>query len=318
MSYTNRHINLRQIEAFKAVIEQGTVSAAADALLISQPAVSKLLTHLERDSGLRLFERVKGKLTPTARGMRLYSEIDRVFAGLRQVEHAIESIHRDEQKQLSIGVLPALCGSFINRIVMEFREIHPDATVKVHSRDSASIANWLGTQQLDVGLISSVVDSPLIERVSLIERPLICALPLGHHLASKTTVDVQDLEGEDFVSFMEGTPTRQHVDEMLQRNSVRPHVVMEASMAPTVGEAVSAGIGISLVHPLFIDSVRDRIAVRQFTPTTLFSFQLCRNRGTRNVQLVDDFLRAARRISEATLPPAPTTRPTKRPSIKKR
>lgn len=308
----SRHINLRQIEAFKAVIEQGTVSSAADALLISQPAVSKLLTHLERDSGLRLFERVKGKLTPTDRGMRLYSEIDRVFAGLRQVENAIESIHRDEQKQVSVGVLPALAGSFISRIVREFRDIHPDAAVKIHSKDSASIASWMGTLQVDVGLISSVVDSPLIERVSLIERPLICALPPQHYLAQRTTIDIADLEGEDFVSFMEGSPTRHYVDTLLKRNSVRPQVVMEASLAPTIGEAVAAGIGISLVHPLFIDSVRDRIAIREFTPTSLFSFQLCRNYGTQNVQLVDDFLRVARRVSELTLTPAPTTqRPAK-------
>jgi DNA-binding transcriptional LysR family regulator len=69
-----RRLNLRQIEAFKAVIEHGTVSAAAAMLHVSQPAMSKLIAHLETDAALRLFDRAKGRLTPTEQGMRLYAE----------------------------------------------------------------------------------------------------------------------------------------------------------------------------------------------------------------------------------------------------
>jgi DNA-binding transcriptional LysR family regulator len=59
-----RRINLRQVEAFKAVIEYGTVSRAAEMLNVSQPAMSKLIAHLEEDTGLRLFDRLKGRLAP--------------------------------------------------------------------------------------------------------------------------------------------------------------------------------------------------------------------------------------------------------------
>jgi DNA-binding transcriptional LysR family regulator len=69
-----RQLNLRQVEAFKAVIEYGTVSRAAEMMNVSQPAMSKLIAHLEEDTGLRLFDRVKGRLVPTRRGMRLYEE----------------------------------------------------------------------------------------------------------------------------------------------------------------------------------------------------------------------------------------------------
>ena len=80
-----RHINLRQIEAFKGVIENGTVSRASQLLNISQPAMSKLIAHLEADTGLRLFDRVKGRLAPTEHAMRLYEEVGRIFAGVRQL-----------------------------------------------------------------------------------------------------------------------------------------------------------------------------------------------------------------------------------------
>lgn len=78
-----RRLNLRQVEAFKAVIEYGTVSRAAEMMNVSQPAMSKLIAHLEEDTALRLFDRVKGRLVATRRGMRLYEEIDRIFAGVR-------------------------------------------------------------------------------------------------------------------------------------------------------------------------------------------------------------------------------------------
>src|ERR1700739_696845 len=117
-----RHLNLRQIEAFKAVIENGTVSRAAELLNISQPAMSKLIAHLEVDTGLKLFDRVKGRLVPSEHGLRLHEEIGGVFACVRQVENAVEAIRREEQGRLAIGVMPALAYSFIQRATTRFLE----------------------------------------------------------------------------------------------------------------------------------------------------------------------------------------------------
>lgn len=296
-----RHqVNLRQIEAFKAVIERGTVSAAADALFVSQPAVSKLIANLEGDCDLKLFERVRGKLAPTRHGMRLYAEIDRVFAGLRQVEHAIDSIHRDDRKQLTVGVLQALSGSFISEVVKQFQKAHPDVSVIIHSRESPFLADWLSSQQIDVGLISSVVDHPLIERDTLVEHPLMCLLPLTHRLCSKREIEPADLDGEAFIGFLKSEPTatQQRVDAMFEQYGVHPRVVVQAGTAPTVCAAVAAGLGATLVHPLFADGVRERVAFRRFSPEIPFGFQLCRNRSSHNAQLVNDFITDAKRVAE--------------------
>jgi len=298
-----RHqVNLRQIEAFKAVIEKGTVSAAADALFVSQPAVSKLIANLEEDCDLRLFERVRGKLAPTKHGMRLYAEIDRVFAGLRQVEHAIESIHRDDKKQLKVGVFQALSGSFISKVTKNFLKYHPDVWLNVHTRDSPILADWLSSQQIDVGLISRQIDHPLVERDVLIEYPLMCVLPLSHPLCAKQEISILDLNEEAFIAFIEteSTATRRQVDALFQQYDVRPRNVIEASTALTVCEMVAEGLGVSLVHPLFADSVKERVAFRRFSPKTPFGFQLCRNLSSQNVQLVNDFIREAKRVADET------------------
>ncbi len=293
-----RHLNLRQIEAFKAVIEQGSVSRAAEVLYVSQPAVSKLIAHLEDDSGLTLFDRVRGKLAPTRHGMRLYDEIDRIFAGMRQLEQAVDSIRRDEQRHLNIGVMPALSGSFIRRATMNFLKTHPDVTVSIQTRGSQFVADWLVTRQLDLGLVGSLVDNPYIERESLMEHPLVCALPPNHPLCKKKVIRARDLHDIPFVSFSLSSLTRRLVDSLFERQGVRMNSVLETDTSPSVCEFVAAGLGVSLIHPLFAEGAQGRLVIRRFDPRVTYHFQLCRMPASPNSALVDAFFEDVRQVAK--------------------
>ena len=289
-----RRLNLRQVEAFKAVIEYGTVSRAAEMMNISQPAMSKLIAHLEEDTGLRLFDRVKGRLVATRRGMRLYEEIDRILAGVRQVENAVEAIRRDEQSRLLIGVMPALSGPFIQRATSRFLAGQPNVFCSVQSRSSQWIADGLVTRKLDVGLIIVPIDNPYIVAEPLLARPVVCALPLGHALAEKQVITPRDLAGVPFVSFDPESHTNRRIGQVLEAHGVVPNVVMSVNVAPTLCEFIAAGVGVSLVHPLIVGGLRDRVAIRPFEPAVQLDFQLCRIRDSRNARLVDAFLQGAR------------------------
>jgi len=289
-----RPLNLRQIEAFKAVVESGTVSRAADILHVSQPAVSKLLLHLEEDTGLQLFERTKGRLVPTKRGVRLYEEIDRIFAGVSQLESAVDFILREDQGRLVVGVMPALAGSFIQRATIGFMQRCPDVYVSIHARSSQFIADWLVTRQLDVGLISPRIGSPFFDAEPVMEHPLVCIMPPTHHLAEKRVIKPDDLNGEAFISFSAESYTSQRIAEILDAYNVRVRLVLDATVAPTVCEFVAAGCGISLVHPLFTDGMRHRIVMRPFEPVVPFYFLICRARETRNSDHVEIFIQEMR------------------------
>ncbi|PTM41440.1 LysR substrate-binding domain-containing protein [Bosea sp. 124] len=292
-----RRLNLRQVEAFKAVIEFGTVSRAAEIMNISQPAMSKLIAHLEEDTGLRLFDRVKGRLAPTRRGMRLYEEIDRIFAGVRQVENAVEAIRRDEQSRLLIGVMPALSGSFIQQATSRFLASQPNVFCSVQSRSSQWIADGLVTRKLDVGLIIAPIDNPYIVAEPLMAHPVVCILPLDHPLTANSVITPGDLDGVPFVSFDPESHTSRRVAQVLDAHGVAPNVVMVVNVSPTLCEFVAAGVGVSLVHPLIVGSLRDKVAIRRFEPTLQFDFQICRIRDSRNARLVDAFLDGARQAA---------------------
>lgn len=292
-----REVNLRQIEAFKAVIESGTVSGGADLLNVSQPAMSQLIAHLEFDSGLRLFDRVKGRLVPTDRALRLYEEVGRIFAGVRQVQNAVEAIRREEQGTLAIGAMPALAGSFITRALPAFRKNGGNVFCTIQQLSSQRILDWLIARKLDVGLISAGFDHPYVTFEPLMAHPLVCIMPRNHPLADKDEIVPSDLHDVDFVALQSDTNVGRSVDAMFQAHGVRTQTIAVANIAPTLVECVVAGLGVSLVHPLSVSGREKYVAVRRFEPKIMYNFQLCRVADNRNARLVDAFVEELRRTA---------------------
>lgn len=196
-----RHISLHQIEIFKATIEHGTVSRASEAISISQPAASKLLTCFEENTGLKLFERNRSRLIPTKTGLTLYEEIDRIFSGIREVENAIAAVKREDQGQLSIGVLPALSGSFIQRITAGFLQTSPNVYCSIKSTSSQRIVESIRNRKLDVGIVSSRVNDRYLSSEPLGGHPLVCIMPINHPLAEHEVIKPENLNETSFISF---------------------------------------------------------------------------------------------------------------------
>jgi DNA-binding transcriptional LysR family regulator len=298
-----RQLNLRQIEAFKAVMEYGTVSRAAEMLNISQPAMSKLVGHLEADTGLRLFDRVKGRLAPTEHATRLHDEVGRIFAGVRQVESAIEALRREKQRRLMIGSMPALAGSFIQRATTSFLRSNGHVFCSITPIASHWIVERLVSRSLDVGLVSATIENPYVALEPLMEHPLVCIIPPGHPLAKKRSVEPQDLDGTPFVSFGEDSYAGKRVGEMFRTHAVQADVMLVAGSSQTVCEFVAAGLGVSLVHPLMASGFEKRLIIRPFKPEVQYGFQVARNTESRNASLVGAFIRELRataaKISEA-------------------
>lgn len=292
---------LRQIEAFRAVVEVGTVSRAAELLRISQPAASKLLIHLEDDTGMKLFDRDSGRLVLTERGMRLYEEIERIFSGVDQIARAVEMVRREDRGQLNVGVMPGLSGKFVGRVVKRFSEKHPDVYVSVDTRASQFIAEWLVTRQLDVGILTVQVDNSQLSSVPLMNTPMVCIMPTGHPLNKLKKVTAKDIANERFLAFTSGSLTRRRINAAFEAQNIMPINVMEASTAANICEFVASGLGVSIVHPLLAEQVRDRVEIRPFHPPTPIDFLICRPHTTRNLVLVDSFVEEAQAVAQASL-----------------
>lgn len=299
MTRSHRQPTLRQIEVFKAVIETGTVSRAAETLNMSQPAASKLLSNLEADSGLDLFERRRGLLIPTEHGQRFYEEVDRIFSGLDQIAQAIDNLRSEERGRLTIGVLPALSGRFISTAIRNFSIEHPHVFISLHARSSQFLVDWMRSGKVDVCIVTGRVEDPHIQAQPILKMPMACILPQDHPLAEKPELTVAELVSEPLVAFMQSSYTRLQLERAFEAEGHHPHVVTEATTAQNVCELVAAGMGIAMVHPVCTETVEGRVIVRPFMPVNYLEFQLCRLRHARNRRLVTAFVDTVRATAEA-------------------
>ncbi len=295
-----RRVNLRQIEVFKAVVEQGTVSAAAAALHVSQPALSKSLAQLEADTELQLFDRVKGRLAPTEQGMLLYGEIDRIFGGVRQVENAVDALHRQANGRLLVGVMPALSSTFLPRVMTRFLHDHPGTYVEVHVRSSEWVMAGLVGHRLDVGLLSARAQSPYVVSEPILESELVCIMPRDHPLSRKAVVRPSDLARYPYVSLEPETATGRQTLSVLAEHGVVPTLSLVTNLSSTLCRFVASGLGVALIHPL---ATREEptLAVRPFAPRTVSGFSLTFDGRSRNARLVESFATAARETTSEML-----------------
>src|SRR5690606_19818344 len=131
--------------------------------------------------------------------MRLYEELQRIYASVHQVEKAVEMIHREQRGHLIVGGSPAM-EQFIRLVLMRMMQIHPGAYVSMRLHQAQFVIEWLRTRQVDLGIVTSSTEDPAIRTEPLLSRPLVCMLPIDHPLAAKSVITIDDLDGVPFIS----------------------------------------------------------------------------------------------------------------------
>ena len=129
----------RQIEAFRAIIESGSVTAAADLLFLTQPSVSRLLADLEAELGFALFARIGRSLTPTPEADALYEEVRRSFVGLQEISRVADDIRQYRSGSLKIAAMPALGLQFLPGAIADFTAERPGIAVSLRVRSSHAV-----------------------------------------------------------------------------------------------------------------------------------------------------------------------------------
>ncbi len=267
-------LSLRNIEAFKALMEAGTVSQAADILLVSQPAASKMIAAFEHAIPFKVFERERGRLLPTPEARLLYEEIDRVFTGLSEIERFAEDIADQRIGRLNIGVLPALSAGFIQAVIADFMRDRPELRVSMHTRTSLKIIDALATRKIDIGITNNPPDYAGVVSRHLHRAQGVCVMPRGHRLAERTTVTAQDLQDEPFISLTALDGSRQRILSSFDHNNVRPDIRIETPLSSSACGFVAERLGLAIVDPFTPLAFADRLTVRPYEPAVYFDFHV--------------------------------------------
>jgi DNA-binding transcriptional LysR family regulator len=218
-------INLRQVEAFRAMMLTGSVTEAATLMAITQPAVSRLLRDLQALLKMKLFERRGTGLVPTAAASALYTEVERSFVGLERITAAAEEIRYRRIGALKVAALPALVNGYLPRLIGRFLTERPNLTLSCFGVISPIVVDWVLNNQCDVGFAEVAMVHAGLPSAPLPALPRVAIVPEGHRLAAKSLLKPRDFEGESFVSLTTGSTGRHIIDQVFNRDDVWNGVV---------------------------------------------------------------------------------------------
>ena len=287
-------MTVRQIEAFRALMLCGTVSRAAEMLRISQPAVSRHIAELEGAARLRLFERVNGRLKPTAEARALFDEVQRAFTGMERLRFAAENIRSFTGARLRVVSLPALGHAFLPRVLGRVAREFPEASVLLQVRSSEFVREEVAVGNFDLGFAADEISLAGVEARPFAMVSAVCLMPSAHRLAAWPEVRPEDLHGERFVTLASGDAARARFDRVFRDAEVQPMIVGETQYSLTLCNLIRHGVGIGLVNPFSLEGLDlSGLVTRPFQPAVPFRSLLLRPPDAPNSRLVDAFLRMA-------------------------
>ena len=155
-------MDVRLLEAFRAVVDHRSVTNAAAAMGVTQPAVSAQIARLEQELGFSLFDRSNGRLKPTAEGILFYAEANKALTGIDRLAQAAEQIRTAQTGRLVIASHPSAAISLLPSLVSTFLAERPGVLVRLLSRNSDVISQLLPTESYDIGIAELPIDETAV------------------------------------------------------------------------------------------------------------------------------------------------------------
>ncbi|MEZ5819121.1 MAG: LysR substrate-binding domain-containing protein [Hyphomicrobiaceae bacterium] len=289
-------MNVRQLQALRAVIDLGSVTRAAENLAISQPAVSKLIKGLSRSCGFELFVRSGNRLVPTAEAISLFREVERMFVSVEDLKRHAEAIRDLRSGRMALAAFPALATRPLPKIITRFLRDHPDTRVSLIARSGRLLVELVAADRVDVAIGLMLPDHPAVRAVSIGSVEAVCVMAPTHHLARRKLIRATDLDGEAFISLGTEDQSRYRIDQAFEGTGVQRRITIEAQQSEAACSFASAGIGVAIVEPFSASEFSpDQLAIRPFRPRVRFDLSLLSPVYRQHSRIVESFVEVFRR-----------------------
>jgi len=290
-------LNLRQIEAFRAILATGTVTGASRLLGISQPSVTRLISDLEADLGFRLFSRHRRGMTPTDEARLFYADVERSFLGLQELQASAEEIRRHARSRFAFGVTPGAAIEFAPAVIAAFSMVHGPVEVETHVSTSNRILDLTRSARVSLAIITPF--EPITDVTTLMSREFdyVAVMRRDHPLAGGSgPVEVTQIADGDLISPPEAyLVSRCRDPAMASEIRKRARIIIDVSF-PAAAIA-KHGLGVALVDPFTAMFFRrdKELSVRPFKDAPKYPFILAQPRRLLASRLQEDFIGEVKR-----------------------
>jgi DNA-binding transcriptional LysR family regulator len=246
-------MELSQLEAFLAVVREGSFSAAAKSLYRTQPAISQTIKRLEDEIGHPLFDRSsrRGLLTDAGRVLAVHAE--RLLNFRDQAMTALDDVRQLRSGRLTVAA-NELTALFLLPLLHEYRRLYPDVHVTVQRSLASRIPGQVLDFGADLGVVTFRPDLDLLTSIVVYRVELAFVVPPGHAYAKRREVRIEELGGESFVAHHVASPYRHKVIATFQDKRVQLRMPVEMPTLDAIKRFVSMGNGVALLPALAIEA----------------------------------------------------------------
>lgn len=287
--------------AFIAVAQQGSLSAAARALGVSQPTISSQIATLERQSQIELFHRQGYRMSLSQAGHKLMTLAQKLLALESETEFFLRDSGKLNQGELKIGAV----GPFhVIEMVAAYSTRHPGMKLSIRMGNSQQVLHDLENYTTDVAVLAGLYERPELLVREYARHAIILFAHVDHPLARREQVDIEELNGLPLLLREQGSTTRTAIEKALQAAGVKPRTQLEIGSREAIREAVARGLGIGAVSEAeFIADPRFRPVRISGNPASTTTYVYCMKERSESL-LVGSFLKAIVSSSESSVSPA--------------
>ena len=264
-------MELMQLEMFVAVVEEGSVQAAAERVFRSPPAVSMSLKKLEDEIGSPLFDRSqRHDYLLTEAGEVLYSYATRLLNLRNEAATSLDAIKKLKQGHLRIGANESTNSYLLPQLTQVFHERYPNIKIEAVCDHTEGLIRQLKERRLDLGLLGYLPVEHELDAQPLVRDEVVLILSSRHQLAGREFVSVKELEKESVIVESHYSSLRQKVVEVFERSGTPLNIRVESATIETIKKMVAKNVGVGFV-PLMC--IREEVARGELVTVPVEGFQ---------------------------------------------
>ncbi len=250
-----------QIASFVEIARVGNLSRAAQALFVTQPALTARLQSLEREVGAELFTRTRRGMRLTEEGRAFLPYAERVLAAVAEGRRAVAQVQRGGAGELTIGAAPAVSTYVLPALLKRFADEHPTARLSVRTGHSEEVLELVLAEQVDIGLTREL-RHPEIESTPVYEDELVLVADHDHAFARRVLIRVEELAGEQLILFDRTSSYHELTNALFRTAGVEPAGVMELDNIDATKKMVEQGLGVAFLPATAVAAELDAGALR--------------------------------------------------------
>lgn len=266
-------MNIKALRAFRLTLSEGSLAGASRIMHLSEPAISRMISTLERELGLALFSRKGRSLTPTEEGLGFFKEAGRILDNLDEIPRIAADLRAGRKPSLRVVTMPRVAPALVSPAVAAYLSANPRAQISLDVRARREAGKWLAGRSYDLGIGALPVENPEIRTVPLMQARALAVVPSNHPLAAYSEITASNLIKYPLIGLMPGLLMREQLDDFFRSAGLEPVYSVEVASLQLAVHLATDGAGVTVADALTVSVLQaQNVRLKPVGPARWMSF----------------------------------------------